>query len=105
MQGLVNSGQRMQIEQDTSSSFLEVIRNSQRNSKRQFSDAFISGNSETNHAVAGLHCVLEQGPPFRIATEHLVHDHNVRSWQFCRCSVSFLKLRSAFETGGSGQLG
>src|SRR6267143_1359758 len=95
----------MQIEHDSASPSLEVIRNFQGNSKRQFGDSLVPGNAETNHDVACSHRVLQQRPPFRIATENLVHDHNVRSREFCRCRVSFVKLRPAFETAGLGQLG
>src|SRR5260370_29046888 len=95
----------MQIDLDSASPSLEVIGNFQANSKRQFGDSFVPENAETNHDVAGSHRVLQQRPPFRIATENLVHDHNVRSWELCRCRVSFLKLRPAFETAGLCQLG
>src|SRR5260370_38813531 len=95
----------MQIEQDSASLSLEVIGNFQANSKRQFGDSLIPRNAETNHDLACSHRVLQQRPPFRIATKHFVHDHNVRSWELCRCRVSFLKLRLGFESAGLGQLG
>src|SRR5260370_20581294 len=95
----------MQIELDSASPSLEVIGNFQANSKRQFGDSFVPGNAETNHDVAGSHRVLQQRPPFRIATENLIHDHNVRSLELCSSRVSFLKLRPAFEAAALSQLG
>src|SRR2546422_4259342 len=95
----------MQVEEHTSSPSLEVIHDTQGNSKGQFGDAFVSGNCETDHDSTGFHGVLQQGIPFGIAAQYLVHNDNVRSWKFAHRCVPQLKLGSALKSIRLGQFG
>src|SRR6266581_2006152 len=93
----------MQVEKNSASSSLEIVHYFQGESKGNFGDAFVPRDGETNHDPACIYGVLQQGPPFGIATQHLVHNRNIRFWQLSRRPVSQLKLGSAPKPVGLGQ--
>src|SRR5438094_8747038 len=93
----------MQVEQNAATSSLEIVHHFQSESKVNFGDAFVPGDRETYYDPARLYGVLQHGVPVGIATEHLVHNHDIRSWQLARRPVSQLRLGSALKPVSLGQ--
>src|SRR5437867_2090449 len=95
----------MNVEENPVTALLNQIHCPDSKSERPLQNTLPPRGYKSEEALARPGRVLQQGTNVRIAANHLVHNHNIRTWKTSRRPVSLLKLRAVSKTTLLRQLG